>query len=69
MGLTARIANVWNRGVKDHRFTTMDVATLVGCNHERKNIASVLCKFVRKGAAVRGYEKGLYIKVLDVEVR
>ena len=68
MGITADVVKVWNKGVKDNRFTAKDVDTIIGKGYKRKDIASIFCKFVKRGIASRGTERGIFVKIKDCEM-
>ena len=65
MELTTKVRRLWNKAGKAHRFTSKDIIDLVGHNYKRKNISSIFSKLVKRGAAFKGFERGLYIKVRD----
>ena len=68
MGITGDVIKVWNKGIQGARFTSEDVDTIIGKGYKRKDIASIFCKFVKRGIASRGTERGIFVKIEDCEM-
>lgn len=70
MGITADVVRAWNTCPNGRYISSEMIQVLFGSSkrYEKKNITSILCKFVKKGYADKAPKIGYYIKIKDCEM-